>query len=139
MQGKFRLKFSYDEMRRNRSDTYQTPYLGTGTDTLTLPSTWLVPNVAGSNGTNPASARGLVKAIGDSPYISTVAANNGAIVSPTPAQTALVDAAADADVPLFHNVNLFTTRTRYEAGFKCHPRPAVERSTSRSAPSTRTG
>ena len=33
-------------------------------------------------------------------------AAGGAVVSPTAAQTALVDAAADADVPLFHNVSL---------------------------------
>jgi MtrB/PioB family decaheme-associated outer membrane protein len=117
VQGRFRLKFGYDELRRNRSDSYQTPYNGAGTNVLTLPGAWLVPTVAGSNNTNPTSARGLVKAIGDAPYISTVAASNGAVVSPTLAQMALVDAAADADVPLFHHVNLSTTRTRYDVGF----------------------
>ena len=117
VQGKFRLNFGYDELRRNRSDSYQTPYNGAGTNILTLPGTWQVPTVAGSGGTNPVSARGLVKAIGDAPYISTAAANNGALVSPTAAQMALVDAAANADVPLFHNVNLYTKRTKYDAGF----------------------
>jgi MtrB/PioB family decaheme-associated outer membrane protein len=117
VQGKFRLNFGYDELRRNRSDSYQTPYNGTGTNVLTLPATWLVPTVAGSGGANAISARGLVKAIGDAPYISTVAANNGAVVSATAAQIALVDAAANADLPLFHNVNLFTKRTKYDAGF----------------------
>jgi MtrB/PioB family decaheme-associated outer membrane protein len=117
VQGKFRINVGYDELRRNRSDSYQTPYNGAGTNTLTLPGTWQVPTVAGSGGTNPVSARGLIKAIGDAPYISTAAANNGALVSPTAAQTALVDAAANADVPLFHNVNLYTKRTRYDAGF----------------------
>src|SRR5450756_971886 len=43
--------------------------------------------------------------------------HTGALVSPTAAQTALVDAAANADAPLFHNVNLFTKRTKYDAGF----------------------
>jgi len=117
VQGKFRLNFGYDELRRNRSDSYQTPYNGTGTNVLTLPGTWLVPTVAASGGANAISARGLVKAIGDAPYISTVAANNGAVVSATAAQIALVDAAANADLPLFHNVNLFTKRTKYDAGF----------------------
>ena len=117
VQGKFRFNFGYDQLRRNRSDSYQTPYNGTGTNVLTLPGTWQVPTVAGSGGTNPVSARGLVKAIGDAPYISTAAANNGALVSPTAAQIALVDAAANADLPLFHNVNLYTKRTKYDAGF----------------------
>jgi len=115
VQGAYRFRFSYDGIQRNRSDSYQTPYDGAGSTTLTLPSTWLVPTVAGSNGTNPVSARGLVPAIGDAPYISTVAANNGALVTPTSAQMALVNAAALADVPLFHNVNLATTRNRYDA------------------------
>jgi MtrB/PioB family decaheme-associated outer membrane protein len=114
--GKYQVNFGYDELRRNRSDSYQTPYNGVGTNTLTLPGTWRVPTVAGSGGTNPVSARGLVPAIGDAPYISTAAANNGALVSPTAAQKGLVDTAAAADVPLFHNVDLFTKRTKYDAG-----------------------
>jgi MtrB/PioB family decaheme-associated outer membrane protein len=116
VQGRFRLKFGYDELRRNRSDSYQTPYIGAGTSALTLPGTWLVPTVAGSGGTNPTSARGLVKSIGDASFISTAAANNGALVGPTSTQTAQVDAAADADGSLFHNFNLSTKRTRFEAG-----------------------
>ena len=117
VQGRYRVRFSYDELLRNRSDSYQTPYDGAGTNVLTLPGTWLVPTVAGSGGTNPTSARGLVKAIGDAPYLSTAAANMGALISPTANQIALVDAAANADVVLFHNVNLHTTRTKYDAGF----------------------
>ena len=117
VQGRFRFNLGYDELRRNRSDSYQTPYDGTGTNVLTLPGTWLVPTVAGSGGTNPASARGLVNTIGKAPYISTAAANNGALVNPTAAQIARVDAAANADLPLFHNVNLYTKRTKYDAGF----------------------
>jgi MtrB/PioB family decaheme-associated outer membrane protein len=114
--GKYQVTFGYDELRRNRSDSYQTPYNGAGTNTLTLPGTWRVPTVAASGGANAVSARGLVPSIGDAPYISTAAANNGALVSPTAAQKGLVDAAAAADVPLFHNVDLFTKRTRYDAG-----------------------
>ena len=36
-QGRFRLKFGYDEIQRNQYDDYQTPYSGLGTTTLTLP------------------------------------------------------------------------------------------------------
>jgi MtrB/PioB family decaheme-associated outer membrane protein len=117
VQGRFRVKLGFDELLRNRSDSYQTPYNGTGTNVLTLPAGWLVPTVAGSGGANPTSARGLVRAIGVAPFISTAAADLGAVVSPTAAQIGLVDAAANADLPTFHNVNLHTTRTKYDAGF----------------------
>jgi MtrB/PioB family decaheme-associated outer membrane protein len=123
VQGSFRFNFGYDELRRNRSDTFQTPYNGTGTNMLTLPGTWQVPTVAGgstsNNFVNVASARGLVKPIGDAPYIATATNSplQGALLTPTAGQKAQVDAAADADVPLFHNVNLSTTRTRFDAGF----------------------
>ena len=40
-QGKFRIDLGYDELLRNRSDTYQTPYLGAGGNVFTLPSNWL--------------------------------------------------------------------------------------------------
>ena len=120
-QGKFLLTFGYDELLRNRSDSYQTPYDGAGTNVLTLPATWRVPTVAGSSGTNTAvnntSARGLVPAIGDAPYISTTTnPTMGSLLTPTPAQTALVNAAAAADVPLFHHVDLSTKRRKYDAG-----------------------
>ena len=69
VQGRFRLNFGYDELLRNRSDSYQTPYNGAGSNVLTLPGTWLVPTVAGSSATsaavNTVSARGLVNTIGD--------------------------------------------------------------------------
>ena len=74
--------------------------------------------MAANTAVNTVSARGLVKAIGDAPYIST-ATNSptmGALLTPTAAQRAQVDAAADADLASFHNVNLSTTRTRYDVG-----------------------
>src|ERR1017187_4973501 len=112
VQGRYRLRFTYDGLLRNRSDSYETPYSGAGTNTLTLPSTWLVPTVAATGGANTVSARGLVTAIGDAPYFT-----NGALGTPTAAQTALVNAAASADVPLFPTVDLSTTRHRYDAAF----------------------
>lgn len=122
-QGRYRVTFGYSELRRNRSDSYQTPYDGAGTNMLTLPSGWLVPTVAGSSGSSPAvnttSARGLVPSIGTAPYIltSTNSSAMGSVIAPTATQIALVSAAAAADVPLFHTVNLDTTRTRFDAAF----------------------
>jgi MtrB/PioB family decaheme-associated outer membrane protein len=120
VQGVFRFNVGYDEVRRNRSDSYQTPYNGAGTNVLTLPAGWQVPTVAGSAGTNSVvnvlSARGLVRSIGDAQYIDTRTASPtfGGLLRPTAAQIATVDAAANADVPAFQNFNLSTKRTRYD-------------------------
>jgi len=122
-QGRFRFAVGYDEFRRNRSDTYQTPFNGTGSNVLTLPGSWLVPTVAGSSATNVAvntiSARGLIPAIGTAPYVNTATNSTtmGALLLPTAAQISLITAAAAADVPLFHNVDLFTKRRAFNAVF----------------------
>jgi hypothetical protein len=81
-----------------------------------------VPVVAGSsasnNHTTSTSARGLVPSIGGAGYIDTQTGSPtlGMVIPPNAAQLALVNAAAGADVALFHNVNLSTTRTAYDAG-----------------------
>lgn len=118
-QGRYRLDLSYDELRRDRSDTYQTPYLGVGTDRLTLPSGWLVPLVPRVNGTAPAqgvsggtNARGL-----SSDVTASSALVSGVLTAPTAAQLATASAIQAADLPLFQSVNLSTKRTRYGIGF----------------------
>jgi hypothetical protein len=116
LQGKFRVTLGFEQLRRNRSDSYQTPYDGTGTSALTLPAGWLVPTIASPAG-NTLSARGLISAIGTAPYLGTSATNQGALITPTSTQTSQVNAAIAANLPSFHNVNLFTTRTNYDAGF----------------------
>jgi MtrB/PioB family decaheme-associated outer membrane protein len=122
-QGVYRVNAGYDELLRNRSDTYQSPYRGLGTNTLTLPPGWQVPTVAGSSGTNSVvnvlSARGFNKGIGDAPYINaqTNSPTYGAILKPTAAQILTVDAAANADVPAFQNYNISTKRTRFDLAF----------------------
>ena len=128
-QGRFRLQFNYDELRRNRSDTYQTPFAGAGSSVLTLPSGWLVPTIVGSSG-NSNSARGLIPAIGTAPYISTSGKTVGALLTPTDAQAALVNATAGADVPAFQNVDLFTKRRKFDVGFSYNfdPKWGVEAS-----------
>ncbi len=128
-QGKFRLSGGYDALRRNRSDTFQTPYVGTGTNMLTLPGGWLVPAVAGVSGTNTAgmvtSARGLVPSIGAAPYINSVATSPtfGAVLAPTAAQIALVNATAAADNPLFRSYDLYTRRQAVSAAFSYNVDP----------------
>lgn len=120
VQGKYRLRAQYDGVRRNRSDSYQTMFEGTGTNRLTLPRTWLLPNVAGSaagdNRVNVISARGLVRTIGGASYVDaqTTSPTFGGVIAPTAAQLALVNAAADADRALFHNYNIFTRRDRVD-------------------------
>src|SRR6478609_8567585 len=59
VQGRVRFIIGFDRIRRNRSDSYQTPYFGDGTSALTLPAGWLVPVIASPAGTT-LSARGLV-------------------------------------------------------------------------------
>lgn len=41
VQGRYKLTFSYDELPHFISDSTVTPFLGAGTDTLTLPGTWV--------------------------------------------------------------------------------------------------
>jgi MtrB/PioB family decaheme-associated outer membrane protein len=123
-QGQFRFTFVYDELRRNRSDTYQTPYDGAGSSLLTLPGPWMVPTVAGSstsnNAVNVVSTRGLIPQIGGAAYIdsATNSPSMGRLLAPTSAQLLLVNAAANADNPLFHTVDLFTNRRRFDAAFR---------------------
>ncbi len=129
MQGMFRLVFGFDELRANRSDSYQTPYNGAGSNVLTLPSTWLVPTVAGSSSSNSnvnnTSARGLIPSIALAPYIDTRTGSPtiGTLINPNSAQTALVNAAVAADLPLFQGFDVYTTRKRFDAAFSLNVGP----------------
>jgi MtrB/PioB family decaheme-associated outer membrane protein len=129
-QGKFRVTLGYDSIPRNSSDSYQTPYNGAGTNTLTLPGTWQVPLVpssaAANNRTTTLSARGLVSSIGAAPYLDTQTGSPtiGTPILPNAAQLALVNGAVAADLPLFHTVDLSTKRNRYDAGFAANINPA---------------
>lgn len=99
-----KIFFGWDELRRNRSDSYQTPLQGAGSSVLTLPSSWRVPLVPQVSGT-AANARGL------SPTVT--GANglvNGAVVAPSAAQQATAAAIQAADLPAFQHVNLYTQR-----------------------------
>ncbi len=115
-QGRFKVNLGYDELRRNISDTYQTPFLGTGTGTLTLPSTWLKPIVPQVNGAN-LNYRALSELTSEAPNLAG---------PPTAAQLDAVRAIRNADVPAFHDYTLQTKRTRYDAGFAYNFGPAWE-------------
>ena len=110
-QGSFRLKLDYDEIRRNRSDSYQSPYLGTGTNRLTLPANWAVPVVPRVNAATP-NARGLSSAVAQSPAIV-----GGVPTAPTGPQLAASNTLLATDLPAFHNVDLDTKRKRTDIDF----------------------
>jgi MtrB/PioB family decaheme-associated outer membrane protein len=104
-QGQGRFSVTYDELQRNRSDSYQTPLLGAGSHNLTLPSNWLVPLVPRVSAT-AANARGLS---GD--VTSSSALVSGVLTAPNAAQLATAAAIQAADLPAFQTVRLGTKRT----------------------------
>lgn len=111
-QGKFRLNFGYDELLRNNSDTYQTPYLGTGSNNLTLPGNWIAPKVPQVNANN-------VNFRSFDPVAGTGSVYNaaGVLTAPTAAQLTTLGNIRAADLPAFQNVDLHTKRTKYDGGF----------------------
>lgn len=119
-QGRFRVTLGFDELRRNRSDSYMTPYLGSGTAVQTLPSTWIVPTVPRVSAT-AINARGL-----SLPVDTSSALVNGVLTAPTAAQLANSNALIAADVPLFGHHNISTRRSRYEAGLTYELSPRWE-------------
>jgi MtrB/PioB family decaheme-associated outer membrane protein len=115
-QGRYQVRFVYDEIPANRSDTYQTPYLGAGSNNLTLPSTWIKPRVTQVNATN-LNLRALDPVAGAGNYYNA----SGVLTAPTAAQLATLSSIIAADVPLFQNVNLATKRFRGDAQFFYSP------------------
>lgn len=119
-QGVFRLKLSVDELLRNRSDTFQSPYLGVGTTNSTLPANWLKPVLSQANATSQ-NYRVLDPATAQSQVLV-----NGVATNPTAAQLAANAAIASADLPDFHNVNLATKRTKVDGGISYQISPRLE-------------
>jgi MtrB/PioB family decaheme-associated outer membrane protein len=119
-QGKFRVNVGFDELRSNRSDTYQTPYLGAGSNNLTLPPGWLVPVVPQVSATS-GNFRGLDPITGLAPSLV-----NGVATPPTSTQQATVNKIIAADVPAFKDVDIGTTRKTYDGGFSYQIDPQWE-------------
>jgi MtrB/PioB family decaheme-associated outer membrane protein len=107
VQGTGRVSISYDEFQRNKSDTYQTPFLGVGTNKLTLPSTWVVPVVPRVS-TTAGNARGF-----STDVTSSSALIAGVLTAPTAAQLAQADAMRAVDLPLFQTAPIGTKRTTF--------------------------
>jgi MtrB/PioB family decaheme-associated outer membrane protein len=112
-QGKFRFYVAYGELLANRSDTFQTPYLGAGTNNFTLPSTWLFPAVP-QRGATALNFRVFDPVAGSGSVYSTA----GVLTAPTAAQLAAGAVIRAADLPAFHSVYLSTKRTKVEAGVR---------------------
>jgi MtrB/PioB family decaheme-associated outer membrane protein len=110
-QGKYRIFVGYSELRANRSDTYQTPYLGVGTGNLTMPANWVFPAVPQRSATS-LNYRVFDPVAGGGSYYNT----SGVLTAPTAAQLAAGASIRAADVPDFQSVYLSTKRTRFDAG-----------------------
>lgn len=110
-QGTFKIDFGFDQLHQIKSDTYQTPYLGAGSDMLTLPTTWIKPYLP-QTGSSNLNFRALSPTTGLAPAMV-----GGVVTPPTPAQQAIVNNIIATDLPDFHNVDLGTKRTSYKGGF----------------------
>jgi MtrB/PioB family decaheme-associated outer membrane protein len=119
-QGTFRLNVGFDELRSNYTDSYQTPFLGNGTNLLTLPANWLKPVVPQANATS-GNFRGLSPTTGTAPTIV-----GGVVTQPTPGQLNTVGGIIAADVPSFNNLNLDTVRKVYSGGLSYNIDPRWE-------------
>lgn len=115
-QGKYKFFFGFDELLANRSDTYQTPYLGIGTGNLTLPSNWIVPVVPQLSATK-INFRSFDPIAGAGSYYN----SSGVLTAPTAAQLATLATIRAADIPDFRQIDLSTKRVRIDAGFDYSP------------------
>jgi hypothetical protein len=115
VQGKMRFNFGYDELLRNRSDSYQTPYLGAGSNNLTLPGTWVQPVVPALSATT-VNARGLSSDVTNAQALPTSGGTSGHMQTPSAGQITTATSVQNADLPDFHNVDLSTKRQKYDAG-----------------------
>jgi MtrB/PioB family decaheme-associated outer membrane protein len=120
-QGKLQLGFSYNTLLANTSDSYQTPFLGVGTNTLTLPFNWIVPVLPQKSATalnyfalNPTTAAGSVYN------------KKGVLTPPTQAQLDTMAAIRATDLPAFGNVDLSLTRKQGETRLLFTPSKMIE-------------
>ena len=112
VQGLYRVSFTVDELLRNQSDSYQTPYLGIGTNSLTLPPNWAVVVVPEVSATTP-NARGLSPEVTNSSVIV-----KGVLTPPTVAQMAAASRMQSADLPAFREIGLATLRTGFNLSWE---------------------
>ncbi len=110
-QGKFQFRFAYNEILANTSDSFQTPYLGVGTDNSDIAIQLDRADFAAKERHRSELLRAQS---GDcEPAVSTT--KRGVLTPPTLAQLDTMAAIRAADLPAFQNVNLSLTRKRGEA------------------------
>lgn len=122
-QGSFRIDLGYDELRRNRSDTYMTPYgagSGGGNWNFSLPSNWVKPSVpqTGSTGQN---FRGLDPTNG-----TAAAVVAGVPTNPSAGNLTTLANIRAQDLPAFQNVDLHTKREAMNGGFSFDISPELD-------------
>jgi MtrB/PioB family decaheme-associated outer membrane protein len=110
-QGSFRIYGEYDELVKNRSDSYMTPYTQVGGSTFLLPGNWIVPRVPQVSAT-AGNFRGLDPVAGTANALV-----NGVSTPPTAAQIATVNNTIATDIPQFYEKDISTQRKRSDAGF----------------------
>jgi MtrB/PioB family decaheme-associated outer membrane protein len=120
-QGKFEFRLAYNEILANTSDSFHSPYLGIGTDNLTLPSNWIEPIVPQISST-ALNLRSLDPVAGT----GSVYSKGGVLTPPTAAQLATLAGIRAADVPDFRNVHLSLKRTRGEAQLFFSPSEKID-------------
>ncbi len=120
-QGKYEFRLAYNQILANTNDSFQTPYLGIGTDTLSLPTNWLVP-VEPQKSATALNYRSLDPTIG----AGSVYNSHGVLTAPTPAQLDTMAAVRAADLPDFRNVDLSLTRKRGEAEVLLSPNEKID-------------
>jgi hypothetical protein len=114
-QGRFRLNFGYGELQHNLSDSFQTPFSGTGN--LRLPGNWLKPIVPQVSAT-ALNFRVLSPTVGPA----------GSLTNPVPTgpQLATGQAIRIADLPAFQKYELKTKRSTTDGGFALQLNPQWE-------------
>lgn len=96
VQGRFRVRLGYSGVRHNNSDSFQTPYLGAGTDRLVMPPAWKPP-ISTATSPTATNARGLDPRLPSTPA------------------SALI---RDTDLGLYQQVDLFTRREKVGIAFE---------------------
>jgi MtrB/PioB family decaheme-associated outer membrane protein len=120
-QGKYQFRLVFNEILANTNDSFQTPYLGIGTDNLSLPTNWLVP-VEPQKSATALNLRSLDPTAG----AGSVYNSHGVLTAPTPAQLDTMAAIRAVDLPAFRHVNLSLKRTRGEAEALFSPSETID-------------
>lgn len=120
-QGKFQFRFAYNQILANTSDSFHSPYLGIGSNNLTLPSNWIEP-IEPQKSTTALNLRSLDPVIGAGGVYSTA----GVLTLPTPAQLATLAAIRLADLPDFQSAHISLKRTRGEAELLYSPSEKID-------------